>query len=306
MRVAALAIAVTVAGCGGSSPSSGFEGAGQPGGGGFGGEGSSGGFGSKSPADAGGTQAGCSEEAKLVYVVDAEDGLYSFEPSTLTFTRIGTLSCAAGAATPNSMAVDRSGTAWVNYSDGRLFKVSTKDASCQATSFQPGQQGFTRFGMAFASNSAGSEDETLFVCGIDGASGGKGLAKIDLGSLTLTRIGDFSGALEGMAAELTGTGEGKLFGFFTTFPNATLAEIAKSNAATSGDKDLAGVSTGNAWAFSFWGGDFWFYTSSGLTPSRVTRLRTSTGAVEVVKPDVGGFRIVGAGVSTCAPTTSPR
>ena len=33
-------------------------------------------------------------------------------------------------ATPNSMAVDRSGTAWVNYSDGRLFKVSTKDAKC--------------------------------------------------------------------------------------------------------------------------------------------------------------------------------
>jgi hypothetical protein len=207
------------------------------------------------------------------------------------------------------MAVDRSGTAWVNYSDGRLFRVSTRDAKCTATAFEPGQSGMTKFGMAFASNAAGSQEETLFVSGIQDSTfndGGKGLAKIDLASLKLSPVSDYDGDLAKKGAELTGTGEGRLYGFFTTFPDATLANIEKASASTSEKRALEGVSTGSAWAFSFWGGDFWFYTSFGL-PSSVTRLRAKTGEIEIVKPDVGGFRIVGAGVSTCAPLTSgPR
>src|SRR5262249_6533287 len=116
----------------------------------------------------------------------------------------------------------------------------------------------------------------------------------------------YSGNLAGEGAELTGTGDGRLFGFFTTQP-ATLAEIDKTKGATSSNKSLDGVSTGNAWAFSFWGGDFWFYTSDGVNPSRVTQLKTSgSGELTVSKTDVGGFKIVGAGVSTCAPTTPPK
>src|SRR5687767_14587271 len=179
---------------------------------------------------------GCSEEAKQVYVVSEQYDLYKFEPDKLAFTKIGRLACPASGATPNSMAVDRSGTAWVNYSDGRLFKVSTKDAKCTATSFQPGQSGMVKFGMAFASNAAGSQDETLFVSGIQDSSfndGGKGLAKIDLASLKLTPVSDYDGALAKKGAELTGTGDGRLYGFFTTIPDATLARIEKGSASTS-------------------------------------------------------------------------
>lgn len=257
----------------------------------------------------GANSVGCSEEAKQVYVVSEQYDLFKFEPDKLLFTKIGRLSCPASGATPNSMAVDRSGTAWVNYSDGRLFKVSTKDAKCTATSFQPGQGGLFKFGMAFASNAAGSQEETLFVSGIQDSSlndGGKGLAKIDLASLKLTPVSDYDGALAKKGAELTGTGDGRLYGFFTTIPDATLAKIEKASASTTENRALEGVFTGTAWAFSFWGGDFWFYTSSGA-PSTVTRLHAQTGEIEVVKNDVGGFRIVGAGVSTCAPLTSgPR
>ena len=255
-----------------------------------------------------GTSGGCSDEAKLVYVVSAENDLYSFKPDALAFTKIGKLGCSAGAASPNSMAVDRQGTAWVNYSDGSLFKVSTKDASCTSTSFAPGQSDFEKFGMAFSSNAAGSSEETLFVAGLaDPLFGGaSGLAKIDLTSMKLTPIGDYSGALRGQGAELTGTGDAKLYGFYTTSP-ATLAEIEKASGATSGNKSLTGVSTGDAWAFSFWGGDFWFYTANNLQESSVTRYKKATdGSISVVMPKVGGFRIVGAGVSTCAPTTPPR
>lgn len=247
---------------------------------------------------------GCSEAAKLVYVVSRENDLYSFKPDKLAFTKIGRLTCpAAVGSTPNSMAVDRSGTAWVNFNDGTLFEVSTANASCKATSFKVGQSGFGRFGMAFATDSAGSSAETLYVAGITGLNAGHGLGKIDLGTMTLTPIGDYSGSLAGKAAELTGTGDAKLYGFFTTTP-ATLAEIDKATAATSNAKSLAGVSTGMAWAFSFWGGDFWFYTSTGTAPSVVTRMKASSdGSISVAMQDVGGFSIVGAGVSTCAPLT---
>lgn len=278
---------------------------------GFGDGADTGGLGSK--GDNADTQsansAGCSEEAKQVYVVSEQYDLYRFEPEKLTFTKIGRMACPSGGASPNSMAVDRSGNAWVNYSDGRIFKVSTRDAKCSATSFQPGQSGMIKFGMAFASNAAGSTEETLFVSGIQDSTfndGGKGLAKVDLATMKLTPVSDYDGVLTKKGAELTGTGDGRLYGFFTTIPDATLARIEKGSAKTSENKALEGVFTGTAWAFSFWGGDFWFYTSSGM-PSEVTRLHTKTGELEVVKADVGGFRIVGAGVSTCAPLTSgPR
>ncbi len=262
----------------------------------------------------------CSEAAKLVYVVSAEYDLYSFYPSDSVFKKIGRLACPdpgpdvsipTQVATPNSMAVDRSGTAWVNYSSGKLYKVSTTDASCKATSFQPGQDGVYKFGMAFSTNGGvGTKEETLYVVGIkDGLFdvSGHGLATVDLTTMKLTAIGDFSGSLGGKGAELTGTGDGKLWGFFTTSP-ASLAAIAKPSGQTSNVQPLSGVETGSAWAFSFWGGDFWFYTAQGTSPSSVTRLRSTGGAgssLGVSMPNVG-FRIVGAGVSTCAPLEAPK
>ena len=256
-------------------------------------------------------EVGCTDAMKLVYVVSEEKNLYSFAPATLTFTKIGALSCASAdggtSAKPTSMAVDRSGTAWVNYDDGEIFKVSTTDASCKATKYQPGQHGFDKLGMAFSMDSASAQSESLLVVGIDHSSSGfvgRGLASIDTGSYALTPIGDFSSPLAGKAAELTGTGDGKLYGFFTTSP-ASLAEIDKGTGAVMSNQPLTGVDVGDAWAFSFWGGDFWFYTAPSVTTSpgstsSVTRLNMKDGSISVVKKNIG-FRIVGAGVSTCVP-----
>ncbi len=261
------------------------------------------------PGDLGGTGVvgndGCLDESRLVYVVSSENDLYSFEPAKLRFTRIGTLQCQSGGALPNSMAVDRTGTAWVNYDDGRIFKVSTRDASCVATDFAVNQHDFgKRFGMGFSADAKGSTAETLFVSNLAGL----GLAKVDTTTLELVPVGQYSGDLAPTGGELTGTGDARLFGFFQTSP-ATLAEITKTTAATPEAKPLPSVETGTAWAFSFWGGDFWFYTAdtsldAGDT-SRVTRLKAATdNSLSVVLENIG-FRIVGAGVSTCAPVTPP-
>lgn len=277
---------------------------------------SSGGFEASDGDSSEGGGEDCSEASKLVYVLSNTFDLLSFTPNTGTFVPIGHVDC--GETTPNSMAVDRSGTAWVNYANGQVFKVSTADAKCEPTTYKANQGGFNRFGMAFASDAAGGEAETLFVNGIgEGLLGAKGygLAKIDLTTLKLSKIGEFSDALEGKNAELTGRGDGKLFGFFTTQPNATLAEIDKTTGATSSVQELEGVSTGSAWAFSYWGGDFWFYTAAlGATTSTVTRLAVSgdgglstvkTNAADIAKA-TGKFNIVGAGVSTCAPLSPPK
>lgn len=251
--------------------------------------------------DASGGTPGCAAEAELVYVVSSDDDLYSFLPNKRVFTKIGRLACPAS-GTANSMAVDRKGTAWVAYSDGKIFAASTSDASCKDLIYDASQDGHTKFGMGF-STEAQTTSELLWI----NDSFGRGLATLDPRSRKLTARGDFSGVFAGRAAELTGTGDGRLFAFVTTSP-ATLVEVQKPSGATPNPRSLPGVDTGTDWAFSFWGGDFWFYTANRdalpNNTSTVTRLETATGQLSQVLVNIG-FRIVGAGVSTCAPLVPP-
>ena len=248
----------------------------------------------------------CSDAAKLVYVISDTNGLYSFAPSALKFTKIGDVSCPSS-GTVNSMAVDRSGTAWVNYTDGKIYKVSTTDASCTTTTFAPNQANFSNeLGMGFSSNSAGSKAETLFV----GDNNGLGVAKVDLTTLKLTALGAYTGSEAGANAELTGTGDARLFAFFATSP-AAFAQVDKSSGATPAVTSLPTVNASDGgYAFSFWGGDFWFYTAYP-TPDKpdattsVTHYVTATKTATVALSEIG-FVIVGAGVSTCAPVAPPK
>jgi len=253
----------------------------------------------------------CAEETKDVFVISAEKSLYSFHPPTLAFKNLGLINCPTGGATPTSMAVDRYGKAWVRHSDGSIWKVDTKTLKCDDSKFAPpgGTDGaFFQFGMGFASTSKGSSNEELFLSD----SQGSGLAQLDTRNLSLKIVGPFTGEHEGKAAELTGTGDGKLYGFFVTAP-ARIAEISKGTGAIVSSKELTNTYAGTAWAFSFYGGDFYIYTASdgggglpsGGLGSDVTRYRPSDGSIEIVKTKIG-FKIVGAGVSTCAPTTGPR
>ena len=55
----------------------------------------------------------------------------------------------------------------------------------------------------------------------------------------------------------------------------------------------------DAFAFAFWGGDFWIFTGMG-GPSDVNRFRPADGTTTT--PTKHPSTIVGAGVSTCAPS----
>lgn len=249
----------------------------------------------------------CADSTKDVYVISEDRSFYSFHPPTLEFKNKGLLDCPTGGATPTSMAVDRDGIAWVRHSDGSVWTVDTRTLACTATKFQPQTEAFTKFGMGFATETKGGTAEVLYLSD----SNGSGLAKLNTKTLALEFVGPYTGELAGTTSELTGTGDGKLYGFFVTSP-AQVAEISKATGDIISAKPLQGVYAGNAWAFSFYGGDFFIYTSSdgGGLPmnaggSDVTKYSPSDGKIEVVKSKIG-FKIVGAGVSTCAPTTSPR
>jgi hypothetical protein len=253
----------------------------------------------------------------FIYLITEQSDLWSFYPPDVLFQRIGSINCPvtigdSGVPTPFSMAVDQSGTAYVVYNDGNLFRVSLADASCTATSFVPDQQGFHTFGMGFAQNASGM-GETLYVASDEDPTSGSPsrLGTIDTNRFVLTPVGPLDSRVND--PELTGTGAGDLFGFYSLIPAApgvcapppsAIGEIDETTGNLVGQKTLPTVAQGCGWAFAFWGGDFYMFTAPGsmatVGPSVVTRYRPSDGSVTQAAPPFRGL-IVGAGVSTCAP-----
>src|SRR5262249_30199212 len=116
----------------------------------------------------------CSDKAKLVYLLDSNNTLWSFLPNQKDITKsvltlIGPLKCST-TLQPNAMSVDRSGTAWVEYvpadetntTEDAIFKVDVTNGSCTSTSYTTGSFG-TRYGMGFVSDAPMSMAETLFL-----------------------------------------------------------------------------------------------------------------------------------------------
>lgn len=232
---------------------------------------------------------GCSTEATLVYVVDSQRNVYSFEPKALKFTPVGSLSCMSTGTF--SMAVDRNAIAYVLGIDGKLARYDIRTKACSMLPFASSQHGFTTFGMGFASNSKGSSDETLFVA----SAIGLGLAKIDTSTLLLDPIANFDKL--GGRVELTGTGDGQLFGLFEGTPYV-LGEVEKTTAKVLSQAPQPPTNVAN-FAFAFWGGEFYSFIAKDV-------IRYSPSTKASAKVTSVAFDVVGAGVSTCAPTYVPN
>lgn len=290
------------AGTGGTGGATSATGAGDSGTGGSGQGGESffdAGFGGSGQ---GGSAPGCAQETQFIYTLAADTTLSRFDPPTLTFTTIGLLNCPNVFASPFSMAVDRNAQAWVVFTDGTLARVDTKTAKCTPTSFVPGQSGFTTFGMGFSSNAPGSAEETLFVSESSFGGSTLGLATIDVKTLKLTPVGQYDKV--NARAEMTGTGDARLFAAFEGTPY-NVAQIGKTDAkvlmqAPQGAINYAPGSSN--FAFAFWGGDFWLFVGPGSSTD-VFQYKPVTGVTTKVSSTAA--EIVGAGVSTCAPTKPP-
>jgi len=251
----------------------------------------------------------------VIYLVTAASDLLSFYPPTAQFTRKGRVSCPVAdptSWTPFSMAVDRQGgMAYVLFSNqiaGQLFGVSTATGACSPLPYVGDQDGFATFGMAFVGNPDGGA-ETLYLA-LNTTQTDAGVPKLAVLDVATFRLS----AVEGIAppsienAELTGTGDGRLFAFYATDQrmSSAVAQLDPSTGRALGNDNLTAlpqvVSTASGvggWAFAFWGNEFYLFTTSTTGGSLVTRFNPADGSQTTVA--TLSELVVGAGVSTCAP-----
>lgn len=251
----------------------------------------------------------------LIYVVDDQNNFQSFNPRRLgmnpgPFTQIAKLTCpGAGSANPFSMSVDRNGIAWVLYSSGDIFKVNITTGACSASGYTKNQMGMKVFGMGFVTDAAGSNSEKLFIGGgTDTAAPGGKFAQIDTTAASPSPVilGNLRSDTE-QSPELTGTAEGKIYGFYPGASKAFVQEINRANGGGMGTElripgGLGGQAS--AWAFAFWGGKFYIFVTTGDIlsgeNSTVRVIDRATGAASTPLQNLS-HNYVGAGVSTCAP-----
>ncbi|HEX4451174.1 MAG TPA: hypothetical protein VH143_09905 [Kofleriaceae bacterium] len=325
MRQSAVVLLVLACACGPNSRSSpgGDDDSGGDAGGGGGGGGGAGGGGSATGSD------GCSDDAKLIYVVDQNNKLAKFDPSTKMFAQLGTLSCPAGTdsqgdpAEPFSMAVDRNAQAYVLFSDDKIYKVDTTQTAlpCTATTWKK-TSSLAEFGMGYSTDTMGGSDDTMFIAGgkdlnlSENPPTTSTLATLDTTAFSATNVGTVKGW-----PELTGNSNAELWGFFPDVDGSTaplVTQIDKTSGAfltqyTQAKSGPLDSGTPGAWAFGFYGGDYWVFLAyeaadqMSTNPTTVYQIAGPTsssgtpGSV-VSMTSAGSLVIVGAGVSTCAPT----
>jgi hypothetical protein len=231
---------------------------------------------------------GCQVAARLIYAVDSNRAFYRFDPEAEQFVPVGTIDCGNGSG-PISMSVTRDAIAHVLFEDGSLYAVSTEDATCSSTPFEGGIAGFDTFGMGYVTDGPDTFDETLYV------AGESMLGVVD--DWSLSPLAFLSGR-----PELTGNSLGELWGFFPDDSPPHVSRIDKETGELDETEHLPELSGGPlAWAFAHWGGDFYiFYQSATEGSTSVYLLDGRDGELEMIMPSTGK-RIVGAGVSTCAP-----
>ena len=242
--------------------------------------------------------------SQFVYAVDSDNNFLSFEPridsQTDALKVIGKLDCTQ-TATPFSMAVDRKARAWVLYNDGNIFFVNPQDASCTPSDYQVGQMGFKQFGMGFVSDFQGSKTEQLYVGNNLSSGGTQGLARIDPASLLLSKFANFPAGTP-TSPEMTGTGNAEWYGYFPSnqTDKHTIVRINKGDGSFDITWQLPPLPAApSAWAFAHWGGRYYQFVTNN-SKNQIRRYDPTT-QMNVVVQDDTSFRIVGAGVSTCAP-----
>ena len=153
---------------------------------------------------------------------------------------------------------------------------------------------FGAFGMGYATESDKTWRDELFIANKNE------LAKVDPISWNVETIGDLPSQ-----SELTGNADGELWAFLPLENPAALAKLDKT---TGLEMDRVSIyefpnpANIDTFAFATWGGDFWLFVRSyGMGESTDVFRVTEAGDITKVRNNVG-LNIVGAGVSTCAPT----
>jgi len=233
----------------------------------------------------------CDHTSDLVYVIDRQDeALYLFDPTDQSFDLVGELDCTMW-GTPGSMAVSRDGFAYVRYSDDSVYAVDLVTLECRPTSFSAG---FGSFGMGYATDAADTWRDALYI------ATSTNLATLDTGSWSASMVGGIPSQ-----AELSGNADGELWAFLPLEVPAELVELDKSTSQILQKHRLNGFPNPldiDTFAFATWGGEFWLFVRTyGMGNTTDVYRVDASGNLSMAAPDTG-MDVVGAGVSTCAPT----
>ena len=257
---------------------------------------------SESPTDGGGGQStttsfddgeggggdDCPDVGDDILLLTADRRLVSFDPTVdgpAAYQPLSQLDCAASGA-PASMAIARSGVAYVLYSNGRIYQVDAKTGACTSTDYDVG--GFAYQGMGMTATEPNGTAEAFYT-----TTPGVGLARVLLPSFQVSQLG---GGTD-LRAELTGGIDGRLFLLDET---GALSEIDRGTLGQTFVHRFEQWSAQSAIAVARHTGIF--YGFAGTTPANAVTFRYDPEANEETVRDQGlGFVVVGAGQSTCAP-----
>ena len=236
----------------------------------------------------------CEDTSDLVYVIDKEsEELFLFHPDTLSLESLGVLDCDYW-STPASMGVARDGVAYVRYADDHVYAVDLETMNCTPTTYGDQPNTFGSFGMGYATQSAKTWRDDLFV------ANSKQLARLDDTTWTLEQLGRLPSQ-----AELTGNADGELWGFLPLESPAELVQLDKEDGSVLETIKMPSFPDPydiDTFAFATWDGDFYLFVRTfGMGSSTDVYRVSENGQMTRVLENIG-INVVGAGVSTCAPS----
>ncbi|HEY4242423.1 MAG TPA: hypothetical protein VGM88_21545 [Kofleriaceae bacterium] len=254
----------------------------------------------------------CTAAAMKVYVVDQNNTLSTFTPPA-TFTDLGTLSCSATGATPFSMGIDRNAMAWILYSDGAIYNVdpTRSPLACTPSAWTSGTEGNLVFGMGFSTDAAGGDVDTLYIAGGGGyiSDAYVQLSSVDVTTLPIRTVP--IGEPQPGWPELTGNALAELWGFFPNTDGTRGPRVGRFDKQTGVIDPVYGLALGNGggdvatdWAFAFYGGSYYIFQAT--IGDTVVYAVDEQGVLADPAGTPTTRKIVGAGVSTCAPVIVGR
>jgi hypothetical protein len=243
--------------------------------------------------------AGCrQDDSKLIYVVDNEGRLSSFDPRKLpgdAFRPVGAIACGPEMK-PEAMAVDRDGIAWIVTKKGALYNASIRDASCRQIGQLESVHDEEQIGLAFVADAAGVDAEKLYA-----QIGERRLEVFETTpELRLVR----RGTLDKGDPALTGTSDAKLYAFFATLAQPYVQELDPATGAGVGKRWLIPKPKQRVggWAIAQWAGTFYLFVTevqqNGEASSQLATLDRATGEYRTIITHLPHL-IADAGASTC-------
>lgn len=234
----------------------------------------------------------CTETSDLIYAVDKNSqNMYLFDPNTASFSLLGSLPCDdwGWEGDPGSMGVSRNGFAYVRYSGGLLYEVNVSDLSCEESRFS--EHNFGAYGMGYATDHSNTWQDQLYI------ANSNSIASLNVHSGEYTTIGNMPSQ-----SELTGNADGELWAFLPLEQPAQLVQVDQNNGSIVESLSVTSFSLVDldTFAFAYWGGDFYLFVRLYGESTNVYKVDKNGNQSLILEGS--GLNIVGAGVSTCAPT----